>query len=224
MVRGEELRLPEEITLLALHDRKGTVLWSTFYRQALGGAVLAELILTGRLGVEAQGKKRFAVVADSRPTGDEVLDEALAKVAGARRRAQLKAWVQRFAGLKRLRHRVAQGLCRRGILRETEDRILLLFRRRVYPEVDPRPERGLRERLRRAIEAPQRAEPRTLVLLALAYHARLLGGVMPKSELKRRRKKIEAAIAEDAVGKATSEAIKAAQAAAAMVAINPAIG
>jgi hypothetical protein len=46
---------------------------------------------------------------------------------------------------------VAGGLGARGVLREEVDRVLWLFRRRIYPEVDPGPERELLQRLRRAV-------------------------------------------------------------------------
>jgi hypothetical protein len=48
----EKLFLHEEITLLALRDKEGTFQIGATYDYAVGGAVLAELLLSGRIVVE----------------------------------------------------------------------------------------------------------------------------------------------------------------------------
>ena len=53
----ETLFLHEEIMLLALHDEKGTVAWGTYYQYALGGAILAELLLNNLISIEVSKKK-----------------------------------------------------------------------------------------------------------------------------------------------------------------------
>ena len=52
----------------------------------------------------------------------------------------MQTWVSRLTSIKHLKHIVAEELCRQGILRAEQAKVLLLFRRRVYPELDPRPE------------------------------------------------------------------------------------
>ena len=52
----ESLFLHEEVMLLALGEEKGTVIAEESYRFALGGAVLAELLLEKRIAV-AEKKK-----------------------------------------------------------------------------------------------------------------------------------------------------------------------
>ena len=217
------LLLHEEILLLALHDEKGTV-GSEYLGHALGGAVLAELLLSGRVRVVQQRRKKFIEVESRRPLGDPVVDECLDRIADARRRATAQTWVGRFAGIKQLKHRVARELCRRGILRSEEDKVLLIFTRKVYPEIDPVPERELIERLRQAIFTDtDDVDPRTVVLASLANASNLLKYSFDRKELKRRKRRLEQLVNGEIAGKATKDAIEAMQAAILAAVIVPTI-
>ena len=138
------LFLHEEILLLALKDEEGTIAsGGTMYQYAIGAALLAELLLSKRIEVEQTGKKKLVNLVSTNPLGEPLIDECLEKVANAKRRAVLQTWVSRFSSIKNLKHRVAQQLCRCGILRADEDKVLLLFTRKIYPEINPGPEREL---------------------------------------------------------------------------------
>jgi Golgi phosphoprotein 3 len=220
----QSLRMHEEVLLLALRNDKGTVAGGVMYQQAAGGAILAELILEGRLKTVTEGRSTYAVVLDRTPTGDGILDECLRRVSEASRRARLQTWVQRFAGVKQLKHRVAASLVEKGVLREEEDTVLLLFTRRIYPELDPAHERRIVERLERAVYSDTATvDPATTVLVALAHHAGLLKANLDRKRLKTRKARITAITAGDAIGKATKQAIEAVQAAIFVAAIMPAI-
>jgi hypothetical protein len=222
---ADQLYLQEEILLLALRDHKGTIASGTNYQYAIGGAVLAELILDGRVKVDVEKKKKFLRLVDATPYGDPVMDECLGKVKNAKKRAQLRTWVSRFASVKKLRDKVATQLCRKGILRADEDKVMLLFTRKVYPELNPRPEREIMKRLDKAIFTDtQTVAPRTAVLLSLANSASVLKVNFDRKELKRRKKRIEMVVNGDLAGKATKEAIEAMQAAVMVAVIIPAIG
>ena len=183
--RETSLYLHEEIMLLALRDREGTFVSGPMYSHAVGGAILAELLMAKRITVE-DGKKKFAAVVSNKPVGDAVIDEALEKMA----------------------------LCDHGILRAKEGTVLLLFKRKIYPEIDPRPERKLIERLRKAVFTETRqVDPRTVVLVSLAHSAGLLRIPFDKKKLKGRKKRIERLVNGEVMGKATREAVQAAQAA-----------
>jgi hypothetical protein len=109
---------------------------------------------------------------------------------------------------------VAQELCRKHILRMDEDKVLLLFTRKIYPEINPRPERELIARVERAIfDEGAEVDPRTAVLVALAHRANILKVVIEKDRLKRAKKRIEQIGKGDASAQATKEAIAAMQAA-----------
>jgi len=218
------LFLHEEILLLALRDEEGTIASGTMYQYAIGAALLAELLLSNRIEVEQSGKRKLVNLISSSPLGEPLIDQCLEKVNSAKRRAVLQTWVSRFAGVKNLKHRVAQQLCRRGILKADEDKVLLIFTRKIYPEVNPGPEKELIERLRCAIFTDTRdIEPRTVVLLSLANSTGLLKVVFDKKMLKSRKARIKQIVNGEITGKAATEAIQAMQAAVMVACIMPAM-
>jgi len=223
MNTSDHLPLHEEVLLLALRDEGGTIAAGTMYQYAIAGAMLSELVLQGRLAVDESGRKKLAQVVDPRPTGAPLLDECLDKIAASKPRP-LDHWVGRFANIKNLKHRVAERLCDRGILREEEGTILIVFTRRIYPETDPRPEQQIIERLRRAIFTDTRdLDPRTVVLVSLADSAGILKVVFDKKDLKRRKERLEQVINGELMGKAAKEAIQAMQAAVMVASVMPAM-
>ena len=223
MTTQQDLYLHEEIMLLALRDKEGTIAPGTMYQYAIGGAILAELLLSKRIGVD-ESKKKLVNMVDANPLGEPLIDECLEKISGAKRRASLQTWVSRFAGVKNLKHRVAEGLCRKGILRADADKVLLIFTRKIYPEINPEPEKKLIERLRRAVFTDTiNIDPRTVVLVSLASSAHILPAVFDKKKLKARKKRIEQIINGEVTGKAAKEAIEAMQAAVMVACIMPAV-
>ncbi len=204
--------------LLALRDEKGTIeSKADMYQYALGGALLSELLLAGCVRLGEDKKKRIELV-QPKAFSDPVLDECLNLIAAAKRRRTAADWVSRFASLKKLKERVAQGLCRRGILKESEDKVLLIFTRKIYPTIDPRPEKRLIEQLRKAIfTETARLDPQTAVLLSLAHGTGMLPIHFDKKKLKSRKRHIEQITKSEAVGAATREAVEAVQAAVAAV-------
>jgi len=220
MSRSDSLYLHEEILLLALRDDKGTIAAGPMYQYAIGGAVLAELLLGGRVRIETVKKRAMVTLADPTLIGDPIIDECLEKVRTSKKRAVAQTWVARFASLKNLKHRVAEGLCDRGILQEEDAKVLLVFTRKTYPELNPVPERALVERLRQAIFTDtDDIEARTVVLASLANSAGVLRAVFDKKELKGRKDRIEKIVNGEVIGKATQEAIQAVQAAVTMATI-----
>jgi len=227
MTANSRLSLHHELMLLTLKDEQGVPEMGSWYHQALAGGMLAELLLRERIELEDDRKKKFVRLRDRAPLGDAALDAALdaavLKIAAAKRRATLQTWVARL-GTQNLKHVVAGELCRRGVLRADEDRVLLIFKRKIYPELDPRPEAEIVSRLRKAIFTDDRdVDPRTVILISLASSAQLLRNVFPKRDLKARKERIERVVNGDVTGKATREAIEAAQAAAVVAAIMPAL-
>jgi golgi phosphoprotein 3 len=189
MTSAGTLHLHECIMLLVLRDREGTIA-SGSYQYAVGGAVLAELMLQKRIDVQIDRKKQFARLLSDKPCGDPLL--------------------------------VAEQLVRRGILRRSKDKVLGIFNRTIYPELDPRPERELIARLEAAVFGDaQDIDTRTAVLISLANGAGLLRLVFDKKRLKGRRARIRQISNGELVGKATAEAIQAMQTAVMVACIVP---
>ncbi len=220
----DKLHLYEEILLLALRDEEGTIASGTMYQYAIGGSVLAELLLSERITVEEKHKRKVIRIENDTPLGDALLDECLGKVRGVKKPQAIETWVSKFASIKDLKHKAATQLCRRGILRVSEDKVLHIFTRKIYPEVDPGPEQELIEKMRAAIFSEiQDIDPEIVVLVSLAHSAGLLKIVFDKKELKGRKKRIEEISNGEITGKATQDAIQAMQAAIMVASIMPAI-
>jgi hypothetical protein len=187
------LTLHEEFLLLALREETGTAATGDWLEYPLAAGILSELLLQKRLTIDAmQRRKQLIDVIGVRPVGDAVADEALKRIRQAKRRASLTTWVDRLSRMKRLKDRVALQLCERGILRADEQKVLRIFKREVYPEIDPKPERRLVERLRKAIFSDaQEIAPRDVILIALAHHTSLLEKKFAKKELKPRYRRIK---------------------------------
>ena len=210
---SDALLLHEELLLLALHDEKGTFLQGTWLAPTLGGALIAELFLHARLMLVPSKKARFTV-ADTTPLGRPLLDEAHIHLQQANQPAVLSKWVTKLGNLPKLRNRIADNLVARGVLGAEQRKFLLFFERTHYPEADASYEDAVADRLRAAIfEDHAEIAPRTLILLALAHHGRLLSHTFERKALKARKAHIEALIATNKVSEATRAAIEAIEAA-----------
>ena len=222
MSKNGQLLLYEEVMLLALRDEQGT-LATGFVEQSVAGAILAELLLEGRISIDSS-KKQWVSLTNDQTTGDPVIDECLEKMAASKKRVTLQNWVHKLAGIKDLKHKVALQLCKRKILRADEDKILFLFNRRIYPEVNPTPERKIIERMRKAIfSGGRQLDARTVVLISLANGSDILSHTFGRKKLKPRKKRIEQITQGDLTGKATQDVIAACQAALVVAAIMPAM-
>lgn len=214
MKKHDPLFLHEELLLLALRDDEGTVESGAWYKTAMGGAALAELLMAERIRIDKSTKNGLVTLVSRKKLGDPFLDECLNKVRTAKRRASASTWVQRFANAKDLKDRIADGLCKRGVLRKDEGTVLWLFSRRIYPELDPSFEKEIVARLRRAIFTEARdLELRTVVLVSLANQTGLLKAIFDKKKLKAREKRIERIASGEVAGQATKAAVEAVQAA-----------
>lgn len=214
----------QQLLLLLLKDEEGTLFAGVFYQQALAGAFMADLLLSKHVEIEEKGRSKRLKLISSTPTGDDLLDECLQKLQKARRPGSLQTWISRFASLKNMKHRAAESLCRIGILSMKEDTILLLFKRKIYPEINPIPEKEIMDRLHQTIFTDKTdIEPETIILLAICKSANVLGKIFDKKEIRSRKKRIEQIVNGDLIGHATQEVIQSVQAAIAVAAIMPAI-
>lgn len=224
MTHPTQLTLYEEVLLLALSDDKGTIVTGSMYPYALGGALLAELLLQNRIVVNQSGKKMLVHCLHQPPTGQLLLDDCMSLIRNAPKEVTLETWVARFANLKNLKQRVADRLCERGILRVDQDKVLFLFPRRIYPENDHRPEEKLIQKMQHALFVDDDpVDARTIVILSLAKNADLLQAVFDRKERKLNKDRLERIINGECMGEATRQVIEAVQSAIYVAAIMPAI-
>lgn len=219
-----QLPLHEEVLLLALKDDEGTIASGTMYHYAISAALMTELIMNKSVRIVEEKKKNFVELNEKSSLKDDLLIECIEKISNAKRRATLQTWISRFSGIKKLKQRTAESLCKKNILKMDEDKVLLIFNRTIYPEINPVPEKKIISRLEKAIFTDsENIDPRTVVLLSLANASGLLRANFDKKELKKRKDRIEQVIIGEMMGKATAEVIQAVQSAIMIAAIMPAI-
>jgi len=215
------IRLYQAVMLLALSEERGTMN-GAYVEYATAAALLSELLMHERIAIEADNKNKVSVVDDA-STDDALLDEALGQIKSAKRQRKLQDWVQKLGQLKDLKHKVAQSLADAHIVAAEKEKVLWLFERRVYPELNPEPEQQIREAMRSAVMSDDEVEPRVAILVALANSAKLLPQVFTKQELKQRKKRIEQLEKGEKVSAAAKQAVAAIEAAVMVAAIMPAI-
>jgi Golgi phosphoprotein 3 len=189
--------LPEELLLLALHDEKGSVIpaAASALNGALVGAMMMELAMMGRL----QETPHDTVIADPRPTGYEVMDDALTRIAAADTPRSASYWVGRLAGrMPRLKDRLLEGLVARGVLEQRERRILWVFPSRSFPLVNAAAEQQVRERLRAVILGGQIPDRRTAALLGLVRACNLTDEIFAPHERPQAHRRVGDLTSEDA--------------------------
>ena len=219
------LRIYEQIMLLALKDTEGTITPMVNYHYALAGAFVAELLLTKSIKVEKSkhGSTLIQYVSDSE-TDDEILKECIQKIKTTKRNCRIETWVSKFANFHHLKHRVAEKLVARGILKADEDKVLLIFKRKIYPEINSEPEQKIVENIRKVILFDTvDVDPEMVILISIAKSTNLLKTLFSKSELKTYKDRINQVINGEVTGKAAKEAIDAMQAAVMVAVIIPTV-
>lgn len=198
------LSLPEEITLLTLDDETGRPIGRQGLAASLAvaGAAMMELALAGRLDTD---RDRLEWISRA-PTGDAVLDRALAEIAEATdSRGALMLLAREEAGLRPL---VLQRLVAAGLLREEMGRVLLVFPARRYVKSAARPEpREVRARLQWIIETDEIPEPREALLLGLARAVALLPVLLPPELVAARQERIALVAGLEALNRSLAETV-----------------
>ncbi len=206
----KKLNLAEELLLLALNDEKGTVLMagSMGLSYGLAGALLFELVEAGLLRIEGKD-----LVAAAGSTRDEILGEVLGIIRSAKRTRDLKYWVGKI-GRSGGQHKkkLLDRLVDRRILQKEDHRLLLIFPTKRYPQTDPMPEYGIRERVRQALRGMTPPDARTAALISLVQACDLTGTLFDKGERREAKKRAKEISAGQPVGSAVARVIEAAKA------------
>ena len=205
--------IAEDLLLLLLDDAKGTLAASDKVQPLLGGALLLELALAGRVEVaERTSRWSWAKVAvTGAPLGEPLLDEALSRVAEKPRTAQ--DLVTRLG--KGTKDVLLERLASRGLVERRDGKVLGLFPHTTWPARDVRREESVRSLLQGALVQGLTPDARTSALVALLVaidhaHKVVDGGDLPVRTVKDRAREI----ADGAwAAKAVRDAVVAAQAA-----------
>jgi Golgi phosphoprotein 3 GPP34 len=202
--------LAEELLLLILDDEKGTARPGLADDAGLAGALLLELTEAGRVEERDGG----LVAAGDGPLSPPVLADAYAEIAASERPRDANHWLSRLPkALKPLRGRVAERLVERGVLGEKRHKTLGVFSSTRYPELDPGPERELRERLSAVLVDGAEPDAHTTLLLGLLVPLDLVGDVVPREHRKAAKARAQELAERGGVGGAVARVQRDAQAA-----------
>lgn len=175
-------------------------------RYALGGAILAELMVQGRLGVSGSGRKAQVIVLDSSATGWVLLDRWQEMIRGSKPRRP-STWVAAFS-TRKLKHEVAEFLCQRGLVRVQAAPFLFFFQRNAYSLTDRGLRREILERLWGAVSTPgPNVDSRTVCLTAVADGAKLLTAVSGEKRIRPHKARIKQITENDPIGAAVRQAV-----------------
>jgi hypothetical protein len=159
--------IAEDLLLLLTDDDSGKAAGSTQVDLGLAGALLAELVLLGRVDVSAPGepvKKGRLVVKDASPTGDHLLDQALARLSalvGKRPETGVDALT------KDTRRQLYERLAERGLVRQHESKLFGITLRTTWPATERTHEQLLRANLALAVAADRGLQDRDAALLSV---------------------------------------------------------
>ena len=200
------LSLADELVLLAYDDAGSVRVEAQRLAYGLGGALLMDLMLAERVAVPDH---RVAVT-DPNPTGDPLLDHALARIGADRRGRKPKNWVGPLS--KGVHEQVLDRLVNAGVLRREDQKVLWVFPTTRFPSAsggEPLPEGEIRRRLLAAADGTGPVDPRTAALCALVRALSMEAIAVPdrpKREVRERFKTIvETSWPADAVRKAITE-------------------
>jgi hypothetical protein len=186
---GHMPTLADDLVLLLIDPESGhPMVDGTSLDRGIGGALLLDLTLAGRISTEGGGARATLVVDDPRPTGDPLLDEAVARIGAGSVRARRA--VEKLS--KRVRKPVFGRLVAAGVVVEEQRRVLGLIPNTSWRTADPAPRKALVAAVAAVLLDGKDPDERTACLVSLLHalqaEHKVVGG--SKRELRARAKQI----------------------------------
>jgi golgi phosphoprotein 3 len=167
---GQSLTIAEQLFMLSICEEKGKVLASIQGHLGYGltAAILGELALLGCICLE-NGKNRDRIrIANKIFTENEVLDDALEKIAASAKPHKVRYWLHDLgADRKGLQDRLARSLKTKGILKIEKKRYLWVIPYTRFSHLDVSAKYWVKEHLRVVVLADVPANQQTILLLSL---------------------------------------------------------
>ena len=185
------LILAEELFILALDPEKGNIPGSLVAQLQYGvsGALLAELALMGKIGVD--DKKKLELL-DCSLCGDELLDRTLTKIVKSDRLRKMTHWVKLFgSNSKKTYKELGERLVEKGILKKEPRKYLWVIPSEAFPEKDASAKYLIKNKLRAVVLTGKKPEADVLALLSLVRACNMLDSIFTKDELKMARKLVD---------------------------------
>jgi hypothetical protein len=195
----------EEIVLLQLDDTRGKLidLPASAEEVVIVGAALMELALLNRIDSDPD---RLMLV-DSRPTGDDILDDVLTRLASVAALSSTSAIEHLSHQADTYQERALRRLIAKKILREDNGRFLWVFQTRRYPLIDDAETREVKTRLRQVLLTDELPDPRDIVLICLIEACDMLRLILTPDELAAAGERVAQLSRLDLIGQAVTKAV-----------------
>ena len=209
---SDALTLPQSLLLLTLKDESGRPK-AGFYKPAIAGAAVSELLLRGVLSL-TDDKKPKLVAAPGDASHGPFLDFILTQISADKKQRDMQSWITKLSNHKALIPTLAEELCKLGALTKETSKVFRLFTLTAWPEASPKLESNLKAQLEKAITGSGEVEDRLSVIMALAKSADVLRHNFDRDILKSNEARIKAITDGDLLATgATEAAVRAAKAA-----------
>ncbi len=201
------MTLTEDLVLLLLSPDTGrAIVDSTSFDRAIGGALLLDLATRERITADGDGAKARLTVADDTPTGDPLLDAALARLD---KPVKAQKAVERLA--RGTRTPVLERLVERGLVRRERSRLLGVLPVTTWPPVDAVPREELRRRVAAVLRDGAQPDQHLALLISLVHAVKAEHKIVDGTRRQLRARAAEVTEGEWA-GKAVRKAIQAVEA------------
>lgn len=212
-----ETLIAEDLLLLLTHDSRGSIREYSSADYLLGGALLLELALSGRVRITEKGESGHragrVTITDASPTDDAILDQALARLATKPDCTPEKA-VELLA--RKVRRPLQDRLVERGMLRHEKSRFAGFNK---FPTADGTHEAEIRRGLFAVLVQNEQPTVRLASLVSLLAAVDVAHKVVAEDvstiDKKAVRKRAKALLAENWASEAVRAAVQAVQAGAA---------
>lgn len=213
-----QLTFVEELVLLGIDDAAGSLIQTPAmsFGYVLAGALLGDLAMRNRIDTDPA---RLFVI-DPAPTGDPLLDPALARIVAEPQSHSVARWLATFVESRtQLENAALERLVARHILRLDTKKILWVFDVRRYPLIDNRETMEVKTRLSALILGEDLPDARDAVLISLLFASNLIWHVFPEPAYAARAERIDRLARVEQIGREVGAAID--ELARALTAIHP---
>ncbi len=201
------LTLAEDIILLLLDDDTGKLasidLMTLNY--AMAGAVLMDLALRNKIDNDLES----LIVADSTPTGLQMLDTYLDKISSENKENNTRYWLTELSNYgEDIVDSALNMLVEKKILKTEEKKILWVIGTRVYPMIDDKEEKEVKRRIIDLLMSDEIPTPQDVVLVSLMDTCSLFTTILSSKEVDRLSSRIEQIRKLDLIGQEVTKVLE----------------
>jgi Golgi phosphoprotein 3 len=196
------LTLSEELFLLTLSEKKSSVAVSSAKALpvALIGAMLAELMVIGKIALEDGAKVKLASASH---TENEYFNHILLRIEKAKKPKKLTHWLEAFSRKpKKLEKSLVNSLIAKKVLKEKKKKLLWVIPFLDYSQADASAKFWRKRQIRAIILAGEKVDPQSAALLNLLKSCNLLDYLFTKDEMHLARKRAAELIEDPSLTKA----------------------